>query len=164
MPRARGPWSKYSWPQPDKADSAAAGAASYSPKVSKFLLGSLATRPLHRVLDCDESVAWPTPAELWCGGTESCAEHIIRACNISVVISIMSERTLSRVAPSAWLYDSESVMSVVHEHVKIFDDVDQRGWEAATAAPAADDHGQRLLEIRERVLLHDACSGSVSLH
>ena len=66
--------------------------------LSKFLLGSLATRPLHRVLDCDAD-AWlgPTPAELWCGGTER-AEHIIRACNISVVISIMSERTLSRVA------------------------------------------------------------------
>ena len=66
--------------------------------LAAYLLSSLATRPLHRVLDCDTDM-WlgPTPAEVWCGGTDSCAEHIVRACNISVIISMSASKAIFNV-------------------------------------------------------------------
>jgi ankyrin repeat protein len=80
---------------------------------------------IHRIMTSGAD-AWlgTVGCEVWVGNKNSCTDEIASTCNITCIISLMSDRSLAR-APLKWLRESESVE---HHHFACSDSDDRNSW------------------------------------
>ena len=75
----------------------------------EYLVGKLKTMEMHRVMETDtETWLGSGTAELWVGNLSSTSEKNIAACDITVMISLLSDETRrERTDIEEWMFDEE---------------------------------------------------------